>query len=89
MLLVLERVSSITDISAQTKVGILFAIVITALTKNGKHILLANVHLTKNQYLNMIEAFELLLCYWEWLKKPEYWNINNMDALHTAKVIIH
>ena len=33
----------------------------------------------------MIEAFELLLCYWEWLKKPEYWNINDMDALYTAK----
>ena len=37
----------------------------------------------------MIEAFELLLCYWEWLKKPYFWRINDMNALFTAKVSIH
>ena len=37
----------------------------------------------------MIEAFELLLCNWEWLKKPEYWSINDMDALYTAKEPVH
>jgi len=70
-LLFSEGVSSITGISAQTKAGTLFAIVVAALTKNGRCILLDDAHLTENQYLNMIEAFELLICYWEWLKKPK------------------
>ena len=88
-LLFTEGLSSITDISAQTKVGILFAIVVAALIRNGRQILLNDANLTENQYLNMIEVFELLLCYWEWIKKPEYWNLNDMNALHTAKASIH
>ena len=43
-LLFSEGVSSITNISAQTKVGILLAIVIAALTKTGRLILLDNAH---------------------------------------------
>ena len=88
-LLFSEGILSITDISAQTKVEILFVIVVDALTKNGRHNLLDDTHLTENQYLNMIEAFEHLMCYWEWLKKPKYWNINDMDALYTAKDSVH
>ena len=64
-----DGVSSITDISAGTKVGILFAVVVAALTKPGREILLNDAKLNKNSYLNMIEAFELLLCYWVWLKR--------------------
>ena len=41
-----EGVSSITDISAQTKAGTLYAIVVAALTKNGRHILLYDAHLS-------------------------------------------
>ena len=36
----------------------------------------------------MIQAFEMLLCYWAWLKKDEYWDCNNMNALHDAKTSI-
>jgi len=84
-LLFQDGVSSITDISAGTKVGILFAIVIAALTRNGREVLLNDAKLTDNSYFNMIEAFELLLCYWAWLKKEEFWDINDMDALQCAK----
>jgi hypothetical protein len=59
-----DGVSSITNISAGTKVGILFAIVIAALTKDGRNVLLNDAKLITNRYSNMIEAFELLLCYW-------------------------
>lgn len=62
-LLFQDGVSSITDISAGTKVGILFAIVIASLTRNGREILLDDAKLNERKYLNMIEVFELLLCY--------------------------
>jgi len=87
-LLFQDGVSSITDISAGTKVCILFAIVIAALTRNGWEVLLNDAKLTDNSYFNMIEAFELLLCYWAWLKKEEFWDINDMDALKCAKYSI-
>lgn len=36
----------------------------------------------------MTEAFELLLCYWAWLRKEEFWEIDNYDALYCAKASI-
>ncbi len=87
-LLFQDGVSSISDVSAGTKVGILFAIVIAALTKNGQEVLLNDAKLTEKIYVNMIEAFQLLLCYWAWLKKDEFWEINDIDALQCAKTSI-
>ena len=42
-----DGVSSTTEISAGTKVGILFAVVVAALTKPGREILLNDAKLTK------------------------------------------
>lgn len=81
-------VSSISDISAGTKVGILFAIVVAALTRYGRDVLLHDANVDDNNYVDMIEAFELLLCYWAWLKKDEYWDCDDMDALQCAKTSI-
>jgi hypothetical protein len=33
----------------------------------------------------MIQVFEMLLCYWAWLKKDECWHINIFEALQTPK----
>ena len=87
-LLFQDGISSITDISVGTKVGILFAIVIAALTKDGKEVLLSDKKMNNRTYLNMIEIFELLLCYWAWLKKEEYWDIHDTEALQCAKTSI-
>lgn len=32
--------------------------------------------------------FEMLLCYWAWLKKEEYWHRNDSEAFQTAKTAI-
>ena len=49
-LLFQDGVPSITDISAGTKVGILFAIVIAALTNVGKEVLLSNKKMNNRIY---------------------------------------
>ena len=36
----------------------------------------------------MIGIFELLLCYWAWLKKEEYWDIHDTESLQCAKTSI-
>ena len=52
-----DGVSKITDISTQTKVGILFMIVIACDTKKGRATLLDDGKLTEKQYLNMLSTF--------------------------------
>ena len=84
-----DGVSTITDISAQTKVGILFSIVIACVTKQGRATLLDDGKLTERQYLIMFSTFETLQCYWQWLKKDEFWDLNNLQAIVTAKMSIY
>ena len=37
----------------------------------------------------MLSTFETLLCYWQWLKKDEFWDLNNLQATVTAKTSIY
>jgi len=87
-LLFQDGVSTITNISAVTKVGILFAIVIAALSSDGQDVLLNEAKLTSTTYFNMIEAFESLLCYWAWLKKDEFWDLHDIESQKSAKMSI-
>ena len=87
-LLFSDGVSSLSDISAGTKVGILFAIVLSALTTEGKHVVLNESKMSIETYNNMIEAFEMLLSYWAWLKKDEYWDLHDNEAQKPAKTSI-
>lgn len=79
-----DGLTTISDISAGTKMGILFAFVLAAQTNDG-HMILLKHNKTAPMYGNMIQVFEMLLCYWAWLKKDEYWHINDFEALQTAK----
>ena len=86
-LLYKDGLSNITDISAGTKMGILFAFVVAAQTIDGYNILQTQKK-TSDCYDNMIKAFEMLLCYWSWLKKEVYWDCHDKDALESAKEAI-
>ena len=61
-LLFKDGVTTITDISAGTKMGILFTFVIAAQTNQG-HQLLMRKNKTALIYADMIQVFEMLLCY--------------------------
>ena len=87
-LLYKDGLSNITDISAGTKMGILFALVVAAQTIDGYNVLQTQKK-TSDCYDNMIKAFEMLLCYWAWLKKEEYWDCHDKDALESAKKAIN
>ena len=70
-LLYKDGLTNITDVSAGTKMGILFAFVVAAQTIDGYNVLHTQKK-TSDCYDNMIKAFEMLLCYWTWLKKEVY-----------------
>src|SRR5687768_3613859 len=86
-LLFKDGVTTITDISAGTKIGILFTFVVAAQTNDGRS-LLKKHDKTASIYGDMIQVFEMLLCYWAWLKKEEYWYRNDSEAFETAKTAI-
>src|SRR6476620_6209090 len=69
-LLFKDGVTTIIDISAGTKMGILFAFVLAAQTNDGQKLLEKHDE-TAAIYGDMIQVFEMLLCYWAWLKKEE------------------
>ena len=53
--------------------------------QNGQAVLLKDASMTLDCYHDMLEAFELLLCYWAWLKKEEFWDLHDAESLQCAK----
>src|SRR6476620_11735403 len=58
-----DGVTTITDISAGTKMGILFTFVVAAQTNDGYKLLMRK-NKTASIYADMIQVFKMLLCYW-------------------------
>ena len=73
-LLFKDGVSDMSNLSANTEVGKMFAVVVAALMRDGHDVLLSTQsHLTEVDYQNMLNVFGMQLCYWKWfLKKDNY-----------------
>ena len=83
-LLFKDGLTTISDISAGTKMGILFLFVIAAQTNEGYELLHKQAKIA-TRYGDTVLVFEMLLCYWAWLKKDEYWHKLDVVAKETAK----
>ncbi len=83
-LLYKDGMTTISNISAGTKMGILFRYVLVAQTNEG-YTMLHQHDKTSQKYGDMIHVFLMLLCYWAWLKKETYWDYNDHKALNIAK----
>ena len=81
-LLFKDGISTLTKLPAATKVGMMYALVIAAVTRDGKH---AFRKLSEEAYNDILYAFEQCLCYWAWLKKDHHWVKNDLCAFQTAK----
>jgi len=80
-----DGISTLTETSAVTKVGIMFALVIASITVKGKKLLTAAENSKFEDDSNMINVFEMLLCYWLWLKKETYWKWSNKQSMELAE----
>ena len=81
-LLFKDGISTLTKLPAATKVGMMFALVVAAVTRDGKY---AFRKLSDDSYTDILYAFEQCLCYWAWLKKDYHWNPNDAVAHQTTK----
>ena len=82
-----DGITTLTDLTASCKVGIMFTIVVISLLDTGKQFFTEVFGQTK--ILNdMRECFQMLLCYWMWLKKETYWVRNDYASMNQAKQAI-
>jgi hypothetical protein len=81
-LLFKDGISTLTKLPAATKVGMMYALVVAAVTRDGKY---AFRKLSDDAYLDILYAFEQCLCYWAWLKKDNHWALNDVAAHQATK----
>ena len=79
-----DGITTITETTANAKVGIMFTIVVIGLTEDGKQ-LFENIFENKTIFRNMMECFQMLLSYWMWLKKPTFWSRTITNEKFNAK----
>ena len=84
-LLFKDGISTLTKLPAATKVGIMFALVVGSVTRDGRK---AFCSISDDQYYDIIHAFEQALCYWAWLKKDHQWSKDNTAQFQNAKEAI-
>ena len=82
-----DGITNLKNLNATYKVGIMFTIVVVALQSEG-HSYFENVLESTKSVNDMIECFQMILCYWMWLKKKKYWKRNNNIAPEEALLSI-
>jgi hypothetical protein len=82
-----DGVTSLTNLSAKLKVGIMFTLVVLSLQEEGSKFF--TLVLGSSQRVNeMRQVFQMLLSYWVWLKRDSYWKRGNNDAKESARTAI-
>lgn len=77
-------ISTLSDITADYKYGMLFTVVIVSLTAQGKK-LFEEAFKCVDKAKGMQTAFQRLLAYRSWLRKSEYWEVDDPDGPVKAK----
>jgi hypothetical protein len=73
-----DGITSLALVKATYRVGFMFTIVCVTLTKEGNRLFVDALGAERTK--NMQEVFQLLLCYWKWLHKSSYWELNDREA---------
>jgi len=82
-----DGITNLSQMNAKYKVGMMFTVVIIALTDEG-HEFFMDHFATEGRYQKMVYVFQLLLCYWVWLKKTHFWPRGDHRARMAAREAI-
>ena len=88
-----EGITCLSNTSAAHKVGAMLATVLACLTSEGRNTFYSRSRQQDKQSgeqltLDMLYIFEMLLCFWAWLKKEDYWHCGDEKSLADAKEAI-
>ena len=79
---------SIKSLEAKYHVGLIFTIVLVYLTDSGKEFFDLKFKNSPELSSGMMETFQMVLCYWRWLKKVSYWKRGDKEKKNEAKTAI-
>ena len=71
-----DGITNLSELTATHKVGIMLTVVVVALTEAGRAHLLASLG-SPRRYNELLYVFQMLLCYWAWLKQEVYWSLGD------------
>jgi hypothetical protein len=81
-----DGITTLSHTTAETYIGMMLAIVIAGLTKDGRNLFKSEKsRVGTAMYSNMLESFEMLLAFWAWLKKDNYWDCGDLNAMQEAE----
>jgi hypothetical protein len=81
-------ITNLKDLEAKYKVGIMFTMVVISFTDEGKALFSKVFKNNLDKTSDVIQCFEMVLCYWMWLKKDKYWKRGNQKGKERAKTAI-
>ena len=82
-----DGVTNLAELTAKAKLGIMFSIVVFSLQDQGKEVLY-DIWKSHEKVNDMREVFQMILCYWMWLKKKIFWQRGDKVARKTAETAI-
>ena len=77
-----DGISSLSNTPGCDRAGMVFALAMSSLTRDGHS---AFARLDDNVTVEITYALEMLLCYWAWLKKDKYWQLDSAEQLESVK----
>ena len=83
-----DGVTTLTHLTADLKVGKIFAICCIASTLEGEQFFSTVLENGAATWHKMLYVFQQILCYWAWLKQDTFWMADDMDACLTANASI-
>ena len=79
-----DGVTTLSYLTADLKVGKMFAICCIASTLEGESFFSNVLEDGATTWRKMLYVFQQILCYWAWLKQDTFWISDDLEACHTA-----
>ena len=79
-----DGVTTLAQLTGDQRVGKMFAILLVALTEEGKTFISTHLPGGNETWKKMVYCFEQMLCYWVWLKQDHFWMAGDIEACHAA-----
>jgi hypothetical protein len=80
-----DGISSLSNTSGCDRAGMVFALTIASLTRDGKA---AFKLLDEDITQDITNALEMLMCYWAWLKHDKFWKLDSEEQMENVKVAV-
>jgi hypothetical protein len=79
-----DGVTHLTNLTADLKVGKMFAVIVVASTREGEALFTKALQGGTATWRKMLYVFQQIFCYWMWLKEDTYWMTDDVGSCQQA-----